>query len=44
MSLPDGAEFWWDAKGYGSCYKPSKSRKKTPEQKTAHEARLLARQ
>jgi hypothetical protein len=43
MSIPDGAEYWWDVKGYGSCYGGSKGRTRTPEQKAAYELRRQVR-
>lgn len=43
MSIPDGAEYWWDIRGYGSCYKPSTRKALTPEQKRKKEKRRQAR-
>ena len=42
MSLPDGAEYWWDIKGHSYATKSRAPR--TPEQKAAQTARRKARE
>jgi len=27
MSIPDGAEYWWDVRGYGKCYESREPKK-----------------
>jgi hypothetical protein len=41
MSLPDGAEYWWDVRGHS--YAPSKRKSRTPEQKANQQKQQQAR-